>query len=343
MVDMVTGNLNFIKCLTTKRFLTVAIFSIVTSLLVPAQANASWFKEAFTFRKDQKQAITSTSNDLPPIEVIAPYYNQKEAAQWSRYHTRKNMKAVPYIEGSASLVMRQQVQKRDFRKMKAWPGNLKENPNTKILPQGYEAILWRDYVNRLKKNSKKTFIGDPGFANRLPENRTASIGQKTMIGNPIKSWKDNPAENSGVTPRKGDFDYKEANNKRRIITDHITSNQQQRTMPVQRNMQGMQHGKTSISMPSNNARNNQSNDLPNNYTVIEGDSLSGISGKNQIYGDWKMWPLIYDANKNQLNDPDLIYPKQNLGIPRDYTSEQSMNAKRRALDKKPPYSFYDGR
>ena len=49
------------------------------------------------------------------------------------------------------------------------------------------------------------------------------------------------------------------------------------------------------------------------YTVIKGDSLSKIA-KTQ-YGDAKKYPVIFDANKPMLKDPDKIYPGQVLRIP----------------------------
>ena len=52
------------------------------------------------------------------------------------------------------------------------------------------------------------------------------------------------------------------------------------------------------------------------YTVIRGDCLWNISKKQDIYDDPYMWPRIYRANKDQVKDPDLIYPNQVFSIPR---------------------------
>jgi nucleoid-associated protein YgaU len=331
---MLTGNLHFGKLKTAKRLTAVCAFSVIASLF-PTHANASWFNDMFVYRKEQKPLIDPSAVNMPPIEVMAPYYSQRDAAEWSHHHTKANMKPVPYIDGSSSLVMRQQAKPRDNRRMKAWPGNLKANPNMKNLPQGYEAILWRDYVNRLETTRKKTFIGEPGFASKLPNNRTASVGQKTQIGTPVRSWKDAPAKNNGITARAGDYNYGQQT-KNHYTAPYTTIDKpvapSQPTMP-QHNNHGTA-GKTSGLYQGN---------LPSNYIVENGDSLSGISEKDKIYGNWKMWPLIYDANRNQIKDPDLIYPEQNLGIPRDYTQQDNANAQQRAMDKQPPYSFYDGR
>ena len=49
------------------------------------------------------------------------------------------------------------------------------------------------------------------------------------------------------------------------------------------------------------------------YTVAAGDSLSKIAKKH--YGKSGKWRAIYDANREQIDDPDLIHPGQVLRIP----------------------------
>ncbi len=49
------------------------------------------------------------------------------------------------------------------------------------------------------------------------------------------------------------------------------------------------------------------------YTVEPGDSLSAIA--KSVYGDGGRWPEIFEANKDQLSDPNLIQPGQVLRIP----------------------------
>ncbi len=51
------------------------------------------------------------------------------------------------------------------------------------------------------------------------------------------------------------------------------------------------------------------------YEVMKGDHLWGIASKPVVYDDPYMWPRIYRANKEQISDPDLIYPKQKLHVP----------------------------
>lgn len=52
------------------------------------------------------------------------------------------------------------------------------------------------------------------------------------------------------------------------------------------------------------------------YEVVTGDNLWNISGKNEIYADPYQWPLIYKANRDKINDADLIYSGQVLNIDR---------------------------
>lgn len=49
------------------------------------------------------------------------------------------------------------------------------------------------------------------------------------------------------------------------------------------------------------------------YTVKSGDSLSKIA--KEVYGDPMKYPVIFEANKPMLSDPDKIYPGQVLYIP----------------------------
>jgi nucleoid-associated protein YgaU len=49
------------------------------------------------------------------------------------------------------------------------------------------------------------------------------------------------------------------------------------------------------------------------YTVKKGDYLSKIA--KEMYGDAMKYPVIFEANKPMLKDPNLIYPGQVLRIP----------------------------
>jgi LysM repeat protein len=69
---------------------------------------------------------------------------------------------------------------------------------------------------------------------------------------------------------------------------------------------------------------------PERYAVQRGDTLWGISAQEQIYQNPFMWPLIYKANSQQIRDPELIFPRQILVIPRNFTPEEAVAAIQRA-------------
>ena len=50
------------------------------------------------------------------------------------------------------------------------------------------------------------------------------------------------------------------------------------------------------------------------YTVVKGDSLSKIA--KHFYGEANQWRRIFEANTDQIENPDLIHPGQVLRIPR---------------------------
>jgi len=49
------------------------------------------------------------------------------------------------------------------------------------------------------------------------------------------------------------------------------------------------------------------------YTVVAGDSLSKIAKRE--YGDASKWPRIFEANRDKIQNPDLIHPGQVLNLP----------------------------
>ncbi len=51
------------------------------------------------------------------------------------------------------------------------------------------------------------------------------------------------------------------------------------------------------------------------YTVVEEDWLSKIAGMRKVYHDGSQWPMIYEANKDKIKNPNLIYPGWVLLIP----------------------------
>jgi LysM repeat protein len=57
----------------------------------------------------------------------------------------------------------------------------------------------------------------------------------------------------------------------------------------------------------------QSASFNRTYTVVAGDSLSKIAKRE--YGDASKWHRIFEANRDKIQNPDLIQPGQVLNLP----------------------------
>jgi hypothetical protein len=66
------------------------------------------------------------------------------------------------------------------------------------------------------------------------------------------------------------------------------------------------------------------------YVVKPHDCLWTIAGKTNIYGDPFQWPLLYKANRDLIQDPDLIYPKQKLQVAEGLSQAQIARARQLA-------------
>lgn len=72
------------------------------------------------------------------------------------------------------------------------------------------------------------------------------------------------------------------------------------------------------------------------YKVVRGDHLWGIAKKKEHYGNAFAWPIIYKANRDQIKNPDLIYPDQVFKVPPLSEEEKSKYAKLRKNYKPAP-------
>jgi nucleoid-associated protein YgaU len=77
--------------------------------------------------------------------------------------------------------------------------------------------------------------------------------------------------------------------------------------PKEPDFSDVQSGRSSTAPPAAPSGSGQS------YTVVKGDSLSKIA--KQFYGNAGQWKKIYEANKDQIKNPDVIYPGQTFRIP----------------------------
>lgn len=74
------------------------------------------------------------------------------------------------------------------------------------------------------------------------------------------------------------------------------------------------------------------------HVVKKGECLWWISEYEDIYNDPFMWPLIYGANKDQIANPDLIYPGQEFKIPRTGFLMGEIEDARRSAGAPKPYT-----
>lgn len=78
------------------------------------------------------------------------------------------------------------------------------------------------------------------------------------------------------------------------------------------------------------------------HVVKKGECLWWIAEYEDVYNDPFMWPLIYNANKDKITNPDLIYPGQELNIPRaGYTTEE-IEQSRKGAGAPRPYTAPEG-
>jgi nucleoid-associated protein YgaU len=74
------------------------------------------------------------------------------------------------------------------------------------------------------------------------------------------------------------------------------------------------------------------------YTVVNGDCLWNIAKKKEHYANPFAWPIIYKSNRDQIKNPDLIFPKQIFKIPNLTEEEKAKYDKIRRNYKPAPVS-----
>ncbi len=70
--------------------------------------------------------------------------------------------------------------------------------------------------------------------------------------------------------------------------------------------------------------------------IVKGDTLWDISAEKDVYGNAFLWPLIFRSNRSRILDPDLIYPRQELKLAKNYSDSVMAKAMDNA-SKTPPY------
>jgi nucleoid-associated protein YgaU len=89
----------------------------------------------------------------------------------------------------------------------------------------------------------------------------------------------------------------------------------------------MQNSIATIDGKITQAKNKMPKALYDMYNVVVGDYLWKISGKKDIYADPMKWMRIYSYNKDQIKDPDVIYPDQKFKVQRECGPDEYLVAK----------------
>lgn len=105
------------------------------------------------------------------------------------------------------------------------------------------------------------------------------------------------------------------------VKHSFTSSGYKQTLDLSRKWKGesMKNGgsktpsKTSTKKPTTNKSTVKPAVKSKSYTVKKGDCLWNIAKK--YYGDGNKYTKIYNANKDKIKNPNLIYPGQSLKIP----------------------------
>lgn len=76
------------------------------------------------------------------------------------------------------------------------------------------------------------------------------------------------------------------------------------------------------------AKYEKAHNLPTRHTVKRGETLPQIAALPEVYGDSSLWPLLYRANRDQIRDPKVLWPGQQLKIPRNLDRNDYNEARR---------------
>ncbi|MCM2264126.1 MAG: LysM peptidoglycan-binding domain-containing protein [Desulfuromonadales bacterium] len=68
------------------------------------------------------------------------------------------------------------------------------------------------------------------------------------------------------------------------------------------------------------------------YRVGSNDNLASVAALIGVYGDPLLWPLLYQANRDQIKDPQHIYVGQILKIPRGLLASDFESARQKARE-----------
>lgn len=284
--------------------------------------------DAFTFRTEQKPLVAPHHN-VPPKVVVQPYYPNDEHVAWSNFYTRTDLEPQDYLSSSASKVMRPSPQAQSASSAAQAQG-------------GWPAVAERAAANAQAEaeseggangGAANVMIGDPGEGWGM-KTGDAQVGRATRIGPATADWRGDGGNQ--MASRPGDFDYRSPTGSTNVAQADDSNLSIGTPNPTAKAGGGSGGGVTTFSTApdtSNDPRYVQHNakGQVTKYAVQGGDTLSSISGQPAIYGTWKLWPLIYSANRRAIgSSPANIKQDERLDIPRDYTQQQANQAEQKA-------------
>ena len=316
----------------------------------------SWLDEATTFNEEQKRPLKP---DVLPKGPPAPLlYDGQKADEWNQYYTREDLEPTRYMDGSGTMAMRPKgvIEAQEKGLVLDANGRALVGPDGNPITKN-ELMQRRAALNEAKRRAKQhqrdrggVYIGEPGRMRQQSQqphqpHQEANLGVKTRIDAPVEDWRQQDGR-MHFNPQPGDFDYRRGQSGRARFDDLQTYTAPPRQQRRALNEQGRRQERGRRNQPQGRGQQGRGQggqfdpqfdrNFPDNYTVRKGDTLSGISDKDRIYGDWQMWPLIHDANRSQISHPDRIHPQQRFDIPRDYTVDDVEGARNRAT---PPYDW----
>jgi len=101
-----------------------------------------------------------------------------------------------------------------------------------------------------------------------------------------------------------------------------------RLLKQQEGIKPVETEREQTALPSKPVVKEPKQQLPSSYTVRRGETLPQIAGRSEIYNDSSLWPIIYRSNRDQISDPKRLWPGQVLVIPRHFSHDAAVGARR---------------
>lgn len=61
---------------------------------------------------------------------------------------------------------------------------------------------------------------------------------------------------------------------------------------------------------------------PRKHMVVQDEWLAKIAGYWEVYDNYRQWPVLFEANRDRIEDPDLIFPEQEIIVPREFPASE---------------------